>query len=108
MEKFIFYLAGYLGKTVNELEETLTWRELQRWIWLFEHKPFGEAAQDMRFVDWFTFFSNSKRKKGKAAKKLSYFVKRDRPKKASKNAGESSAEDLGKSLEKLASKFRRN
>lgn len=58
MQVFWFELAGHLGKTVVELQETMTWREFIRWLWLYNDHPFGELAADLRVADNLIFQSN--------------------------------------------------
>lgn len=48
MRQFLFRLALVLGRTVAELEETLSSRELSEWIAFYAMEPFGEQRADLR------------------------------------------------------------
>ncbi len=74
--QFRFILAGYLKMTVAEMMEKMTHREFRRWIWHYQNHPFGELAQDGRFMDLMIFESNANRKKGKKPKPFVHFIER--------------------------------
>ena len=104
----MFYLAGHLHMTVSELGTRMTWREFKRWVWLFEHKPFGEAAQDGRFLDLMTFYGNAHTPKGKRKNKFLYFLPRkvyDRAKKAVSKPKQTAVE-LGAKLRGFAQQIK--
>lgn len=54
----------------------MTWREFERWTWIYEDKPFGELAQDHRVADTMIFHSNLNSEK-KDRKELTFIGKRN-------------------------------
>ena len=85
MQVFWFELAGHLGKTVVELQETMTWREFIRWVWLYNHHPFGELASDLRVADTMIFHGNLNTEK-KGDRKELIFIGKQHEQKGQSNA----------------------
>lgn len=75
MQVFWFELAAHLGKTVVELQETMTWREFIRWVWLYNNHPFGELARDLRVADMMIFHGNLNAEKKNDRRELIFIGK---------------------------------
>ena len=64
----MFLLAPHLGRTVEELQATLTTRELMNWIAFYELDPWGERRADLRAGIVASTTYNMQRGKSKALK----------------------------------------
>lgn len=76
MRRFLFLLAGHLGRTVAELEQTLTSQELTEWMAYYRVEPFGPWRDDYRAGQVMALYANSKRGKGGKAFRASDFIPR--------------------------------
>jgi len=91
----MFVLAVALGKTVGELQRSLTPTELAEWMAFYKLYPFGEEAMDWRISGMQATLAQTVAKKGKTyqAKQFLPFKRRWEP--------------LPKSREELVNKLKR-
>ena len=74
----MFRLALELGKTVGELERTLTSTELVEWMALYELEPFGAWRDNYHAAMQASLLLNINRGRNSAPSKISDFMYRDR------------------------------
>lgn len=60
----LFRLALALGRTVEELRATLSYREFQDWCLFYRIEPWGESRADLRSGQLCATFANVHRREG--------------------------------------------
>lgn len=65
LERFSFKLAGHLGMTVSELEETMTAREFYQWIEYAEIEPLLSDRMEIMLAQLTSLMYNVNSKKAK-------------------------------------------
>lgn len=89
----MFRLAGHLGRTVGELEVSLSSHELSEWVAYAAIEPFGQGRADDGFRLLASMFYNANRGKGSRPLTAADFLKTLHDSKAPpKDAGTLAAE----------------
>jgi len=76
----MFQLALALGRTVAELEETMSSRELTEWIAYNAVQPFGDTRADLRSAIIASTVANCHRTSGTPFKVADFMPYEDKPK----------------------------
>lgn len=74
----MFTLALALGRTVAELERTLTSSEFSEWMAYYELEPFGAWRDNLHAAQIAALLYNVNRERGSPAKSPGDFIYRDR------------------------------
>jgi len=80
LRRFLFQLALALGKTVAELEETMSSRELTEWIAYNAVQPFGDTRADLRSAIIASTVANCHRTSGTPFKVADFMPYEEKPK----------------------------
>jgi hypothetical protein len=72
--RFLFRLAGHLGKTVAEIEDTMSGAELLEWMEYENIEPFGAWRDNWHTSIIASILANANRKSGSAPIKMADFM----------------------------------